>query len=220
MSIRTRLRRSPWKAALLVVAAVAGCRGDGPRDEKTPPAAPAETASAPEASAEPAEEPADPEAEMGEQVEAPRDVLTASPPAEVGLGQEPVTVEVPLTEAARERLLELASTPGRLRLVIEGLQLLRPGVHYQVYLSLPAGAKPDPLGPHFVGHVALFAEPGHEPMSRSFDVSRNVQALRARGLWKDEVRVTFVPAASPESLATAPGSGPFFRFRRVALVER
>jgi hypothetical protein len=140
----------------------------------------------------------------------------------VELAREPATVVVPLSPQANQRLLTLAGEPGRLRLVIEGLTLLRPGVNYQVYLNLPAGSEPQPGGPHFLGHVALFAEPQQTgEVTRSFDITDQVQALRRQGQWTgSEVRVTFVPAAPREVLDAAPGSGPVFRFRRIAIVER
>lgn len=149
-----------------------------------------------------------------------REVLAASEPRQFELGGEPVTVDLPLSEDAERRLLAGAATPGRLRLAIEGLRLLRPGVHYQVYLNLPEGAKPDPAGPHFLGHLVLFAEPGETgEVTRTFDLAPAVQALRQRGEWTGEVRVTFVPDAEALGEGAAAG-GPFFRFRRIAILER
>jgi hypothetical protein len=149
-------------------------------------------------------------------------VLAASAPAQVELGRDPVTVAVPLSPEANQRLLALAGEPGRVRLIIEGLTQLRPGVHYQVYLNLPAGAEAQPGGPQFLGHVAVVAAPGSPGEgSRSFDIAGVVGALRRQGLWtEDGVRVTFVPAPPREELDAAPGSGPFFRLRRITIVER
>lgn len=144
-------------------------------------------------------------------------VLAASEATQVELGAEPVTVAVPLPAAAKERVLEVAE-PGRLRLAIEGLQLLRPGRAYEVYLNLPEGAAPDPKGPHFLGLVALYA-PAGDPAetTRTFDLAPAAQALRERGRWTaGELRVTFIPADGEE----APAKGPFLRFRRLALHAR
>ncbi len=148
------------------------------------------------------------------------EVLAASaagPPME--LGAEPMTVTLPLSESARSRMR--ATEGAKLRLALEGVTMLRPGVTYQVYLDLPPGAATDASSPHFLGHLALFAEPGQNEMTRTFDIADKVDALRRAGAWDDdEVRVTLVPAASREELAKAPGSGPFFRLRRIAISGR
>jgi len=147
------------------------------------------------------------------------EVLAASTGPPVELGVEPVTVTVPLSEAARSRLR--AAEGGKLRLALEGVTMLRPGVTYQVYIDLPPGVVPDASTPHFLGHLALFAEPGQVEMTRTFDLAGKVEALRRDKTWDDEeVRVTLVPAASREELAKAPGSGPFFRLRRIAISGR
>ncbi len=145
--------------------------------------------------------------------------LAQTPERTTNLGRSPVSVSLSVPPAANERM---AAPGGRVRLVVEDLQLLRPGVHYQVYLNLPEGARPDPKGPNFIGHVALFTEPEHsEPVDRSFDVTDEVQELRRRGEWSGEVRVTFVPGHGEDVMAAAPGgAAPFLRFRRIALVER
>ncbi|HEX9671533.1 MAG TPA: hypothetical protein VGC93_18845 [Thermoanaerobaculia bacterium] len=144
-------------------------------------------------------------------------VLAASESTQVELGAEPVTVAVPLPANAKERLLELAE-PGRLLLAIEGLELLRPGVAYEVYMNLPEGAEPDPKGPHFLGLVALYTRPEQAgETTRSLDLAPAVQALRERGLLPGELRVTFVPADGDKVAAPA---GPFLRFRRLALHAR
>ncbi len=146
------------------------------------------------------------------------DVLAASESGPMELGAEPVTVEVPLSAEANERLL--AAEPGRLRLAVEGVRLLRPGLHYQVYLNLPADAAADPGSPRFLGHLVFFAEPGATgETSRTFDLAPAVRALHARGEWTGEVWVTFVPDAQALGEDAAAG-GPFFRIRRVAVLGR
>jgi hypothetical protein len=148
----------------------------------------------------------------GEVIEAK--VLAASAETEIELGAEPVTVEVPLRPEDNQRVLAAAAEPGRLRLAIEGLRLLRPGRAYEVYLNLPEGAAPDPKGPHFLGLVALYAPTGDPAeTTRSFDLAPAVQALRERDRWPGEVKVTFVPTR-----ATATGT--FLRFRRLVLYTR
>ncbi|HEX5761022.1 MAG TPA: hypothetical protein VF121_17675 [Thermoanaerobaculia bacterium] len=145
-------------------------------------------------------------------------VLAATEAKPVELGAEPVTVEVPLRPEDNQRLLQAAAEPGRLLLAIEGLRLLGTGPAYEVYLDLPEGAAPDPEGPHFLGLVALFVPPGHpSEVTRSFDLSRAVQALRERGRWTEELRVTFVPADGDKVAAPA---GPSLRFRRLVFHTR
>lgn len=144
---------------------------------------------------------------------------TATGPFELGL--EPLTVALAVPAAGRERLAALArgSRPGGLRLAVEGVELLRPGGVYQVYLELPASEEPAASHPAFAGHLSPYGDAGSGAESRrGFDVTE-----RARALWRDggpagPVRVTFVPARPPE--ASEAGPGPFLRIRRVALVER
>jgi hypothetical protein len=144
-----------------------------------------------------------------------REALAMSDPEDVRLGSAPVTVRVPVPPAAAERLRSAAAGSGRLWLVVEGLQLLRPGVYHQVYLNLPEGAEPDPQGPRFVGNLSLFGAPRDEPIEKAFDVTEKVRALGESALQGD-LRVTFVPG-NPEAAGEA---GPFLSFRRVKLVER
>ncbi len=219
MRSRTLRRRWSRAAAPLVALTLAACGprtgagGDGTAGEGMPTSADqtAPPAAAPDGAA------------SGLSGNGPSaNVLAASAPAEVELGRDPATVAVALSPEANQRLLALAGEPGRVRLVVEGLTQLRAGVHYQVYLNLPAGAEPQPGGPHFLGHIAVVAAPGSPGEgSRSFDISGVVEALRRQGLWNEgEMRVTFVPAQPREELDAAPGSGPFFRVRRIAIVER
>lgn len=163
----------------------------------------------PSCAADPVGAPAGPRSAGGQEA------LAMSEPEEVRLGSEPVTVRVPVPPEAAERLRSAAAGPGSLWLVIEGLQLLRPGVYHQVYLNLPEGAEPDPQGPHFVGNLSLYGAPRGEPLEKAFDVTDEVRALR-EDLREGGLRVTFVPG-NPEAAAEA---GPFLSLRRVKLVER
>jgi tyrosinase len=155
---------------------------------------------------------------------APAKTLVSGPAAQTQLGRTPASVAVAVPKAASDRMLAVAGpeAPGQLRLVIEGLRLLRQGVHYGVYLNLPEGATPDPESPNFVGYVAVFSHPEHATsVTRSFDINDEVQALRQAGQWSGEVKVTFVPGHEPDALAAAPGGAqPFLSFRRVSIRER
>lgn len=149
----------------------------------------------------------------------------ASAPAQTRLGRTAVSLKVAVPRPAGDRMLAVAGPePGHLRLVIEGLKLVQPGVHFQVFMNLPEGATPDPKGPHFVGHLALFTDHEHqaEGVTRSFDITNQVQELRQAGQWSADLRLTFVPAHEAPTLAAAPGGagGSFLSFSRVAIVER
>ena len=188
-----------WLVVPLLVMSVAPCR-------------PAATSAPDGESAAPAQ-PAD-------DGEASGTVLATSDESAIELGSEARSVELPTPPAAWQRLLTLAAAPGRLRLALEGVRLLHPGVTYQVYLGLPAGAEPQPDGPHFVGHLALYAEPAETgDVVRSFEISKQVAALGRQGAPQGPLRVTFVPTASRDELAAA-GGGPFFRLRRIVVLER
>jgi Common central domain of tyrosinase/Polyphenol oxidase middle domain len=150
-------------------------------------------------------------------VPAPK-VLAATAPAENRLGNAPVSVKVALPAEAGAHMRSIAAAPakpGRLRLAIEGIKILNPGAVYQVYLNLPAGQKPDPAGPYYLGNISLFAEPEHsEEVTRTFDLSPRMKALAGKG----ELQVTIVR----EQLGAAAAGEPqeFLRFSRVSILER
>ncbi len=70
-----------------------------------------------------------------------------------------------------------------------------PGAAWEVYVGLPAGAKPDAESPNFVGNVALFGDgikgEGHHPAQFTFALNR---ALRASAD-PSALQVTFVPTS-------------------------
>ena len=150
-------------------------------------------------------------------------VLAASQARQFTLGDTPLKVAVPVPGAARERLSTLAESrePGKLRLVIEGLKILRHGAVYQVYLNLPQGQQPDPGSPYFVGNVALFGHAGHDVESaRSFDITDEVTDLKAKGEWKGEVQLTFVRSHPEEPSPLAKATDGHVRFSKVSIVTR
>jgi tyrosinase len=142
----------------------------------------------------------------------PLKVVAASPAAETRLRDAPVSVDITLpaqTEAA----------PGpakKTRLAVEGVKILTPGSVYQVYLNLPEGKKADPAGPYFLGNISIFGEPEHTgEVTRSFDISSKIQALRKKG---GKVHLTFVR----EQLGTGAhieAAQDFLSFKRVSIVE-
>lgn len=192
----------------MVVVALAPCRPAAKNAPEGEAAAPASAASG---------EPGQP-ADDGE---APGTVLVSSSGPSIELGGEARSVELPMSTVSWQRLRELASTTERLRLALEGVKLLHPGVTYQVYLGLPAGTEPQPDGPHFVGHLALYAEPAETgEVVRTFEISKQVASLGSAGAPPSgPLRVTFVPTASREEMNAA-GGGPFFRLRRIVVLER
>jgi hypothetical protein len=151
-------------------------------------------------------------------------LLAASKPPEVTLGETPVTVSVPVAPAAKTRFdaLSSGSAPGRMRVVVEGLALLHHGAYFRVFLNLPAGQTPDPAGPHYIGQISLFGHAGHGgEATRSFDITDQVKALRQQGQWKGEVQLTFVRANPRKATATAKAAPQsYLRMGRVSIVER
>lgn len=155
---------------------------------------------------------------------APAQVLAASAPSGFTLGRDAVKVAVPIKANLRERVtaLSAAAKPEQLRLVVEGLSLVDHGGVFEVYLNLPAGQKPDPASPSFIGHLALFGHPGHgEEASRSFDVTDEIRELKQRGEWKDQAELTFVLSGRDEPQAAAAAAPTqFIRFKKVSLITR
>jgi tyrosinase len=127
----------------------------------------------------------------------------AARPGNVVLGDRPVTVGVVLGTKAKTALKTAAAGDKTYLLNIEGITYTRqPGVHFEVYLNLPAGARePDWQGPHYVGNLAFFvtrhqgggAHAAHGDTRQTFDVTEVVRHLRDRNLWNENrLSVTFV----------------------------
>lgn len=147
--------------------------------------------------------------------------LAMSEPGPYTLGHEPLSVTLRLPEDRRERLAAVATgkQPGKLRLVIEGIEILHPGAVYDVHLEPAAGRTPSSSEPSFLGHIAIYGKPGETPeSSRGFDVTERARALWSRGP-AGQIRILFVSSDRDEA-ATAGAPEAFLRFRRVALVER
>jgi tyrosinase len=127
----------------------------------------------------------------------------------VELGLDPVAVEIPLDEKAKELVQKISDPKVKvvdqaLVLKVEGIEVAKnPGCHYEIYLDLPKGAKPDYQSVHYVGNLTFFglappkkAKKGHEEKpkaDRNYDITAAVRELRSRKLWdEDKVVVTFV----------------------------
>lgn len=95
------------------------------------------------------------------------------------------------------RLAEIAKSPSEsVLLQFKDVTADRqPGASWEVYVGLPANAKPDAQSPHFVGNVALFGDgikgEGHHPAEFIFPLDR---ALSARSDVSG-LQVTLVPSS-------------------------
>jgi len=154
---------------------------------------------------------------------APKALAAAA--AETRLGSASVSVKVAMSTTVGAHIQALARKPpkpGHLWLAVEGIKVLHPGAVYHVYLNLPAGQKPDPAGPYFLGTIAPFMDEEHgAELTRTFDLSSKVKAMG-----KGEMQLTFVrerlDAAKAGAAAAAPAGEPdtFLSFSKVTLLER
>jgi tyrosinase len=149
-----------------------------------------------------------------------RSLQASAAPASGGpveLAAEPVSASVPLPGEAQDAVARLAERPAgteapRVILRLEGITADGPPGNYEIYLNYPeADRRTAGSVPHYVGLLAGFGADHHHEhdqggedggsqhgLSASFDITRIVAYLRARGGW-DEARatITFVPAARP-----------------------
>jgi hypothetical protein len=118
-------------------------------------------------------------------------------------------VRVPLQGAEGTPLSAILDTLGRNRRLYLVLRDLRtdeqPGVLYDVYLDLPAGAQPRENDPHYVGSFNFYnAAGGFAPSNarfQSFDISDVARALRARGKLTDRTTITVFAGGTPDGAA-------------------
>ncbi|HSK38150.1 MAG TPA: hypothetical protein VK943_00130 [Arenibaculum sp.] len=121
-------------------------------------------------------------------------------PQGVQLGDAPVRVPLRMAQTAAPVYPDAVGQGRRVLLIFEDLRAAAPtGAPFDVHLGLPAGARPEPDGPHYVGTISFFdavSPPGNgaEGPSAVLDVTDPFQALRARGLLDDEPSVTLVPS--------------------------
>lgn len=108
--------------------------------------------------------------------------------------------------------LDKLKSGRRIYLVIRGLHAeAQPGVLYNIYLDLPAGAEPRKDDPHYVGQLNFYnsAYSGSASGSDfflSYDVTSVARNLRGRKLLGARTTITISPAGTPEGGA-APSIG-------------
>lgn len=112
------------------------------------------------------------------------------------LGATPTTMQMRLPAApVRERARAAIAAPNRtLVLRMEGIQVDRhPGIIYEVYVGLPAGQRPTPSRPEFVGTLSTFGaeHAGAEGLTAAWPI--DAAAARALQGNPENVQVTFVP---------------------------
>jgi hypothetical protein len=125
----------------------------------------------------------------------------------------------PVEEGLLASRLEALRGGRSIYVVIKGLHTeVQPGVLYNVYLDLPAGAKPDKDDLHYVGQLNFFNSAYGDSASKSdfffsYDITAVARKLRARKLLGAQTAITISPAGAPEG-GSAPTVG------RVELVEQ
>jgi Common central domain of tyrosinase/Polyphenol oxidase middle domain len=144
------------------------------------------------------------------------------------LEAEPATVEIPLTEAAREALRD---RERRVFLRINDIRTEKPpSYYYAIYLDPPPGQKLSPQTPGFVGNFSLFSMVPHrmsggKPMAMGnvvadYDISRLVSRILDRN--PDQISVVLVPrglvGANGEQLPLPPETAG--TMGNVQLIER
>jgi tyrosinase len=124
----------------------------------------------------------------------PRTLMTAEQPTTLAAGPTRLSMRMP-GEAVRGRARSAITDPARtLVLRVEGIKVdAQPGVIYEVYVGLPAGQKPEPSSPHFVGTLSTFGaeHAGAEGMTAAWPI--DAAAARALQGNPNDVQVTFVP---------------------------
>jgi tyrosinase len=134
----------------------------------------------------------------------------------ITLKEERTTISMEVPPAMPE---SVGGEGERLGLYLEGLEMEKAGVYFDVYANLPAGAKPDPASPYYVGALSSFGPRGAKV---GFDVTKLVEKLEAEGRWTEDLRLTFVrrglEPAPGERLETVEGA-PAVRIQRVRIVR-
>jgi hypothetical protein len=135
----------------------------------------------------------------------------------ITLKEERTTISMEVPPAMPE---SVGGEGERLGLYLEGLEMEKAGVYFDVYANLPAGAKPDPASPYYVGALSSFGPKGAKV---GFDVTKLVEKLNAEGRWTGDLKLTFVR----RGLEPAPGEpqlevieeAPTVRIQRVRIVR-
>jgi hypothetical protein len=132
------------------------------------------------------------------------------------LGQQPVTVPVPVGAQVQAAATQLAEPPSgaespRVILRLEGITADGPPGNYEIYLNYPQADRGTAGSvPHYVGLLAGFGADHHHDhgdggddqhgLSASYDITAVVAYLRTHGGWDEaQASVTFVPASRPRA---------------------
>jgi hypothetical protein len=127
----------------------------------------------------------------------------------------PITLKEERTTVSMEVPESVGGEGGRLGLYLEGLEMEKAGVYFDVYANLPSGAKPDPASPYYVGALSSFGPAGAKV---GFDVTKLVGKLEAEGRWAEDLKLTFVRRGL-EGLESVPEEVPPVRIQRVRIVR-
>lgn len=130
--------------------------------------------------------------------------LVSSQRSDIALGAQPLTVPVAVSAPRFKTLVAAAGAPAsEVVLTLEGITFdQHPGTHYEVYLNLPKGTKPERFGPYYVGDLGFFElnthrHGGAHPQDVSFPLDEVLARLKARNQLKTgALNVTLVPRGS------------------------
>jgi hypothetical protein len=134
------------------------------------------------------------------------EILGTTPPEGILLRGDTATAELVLAAQAEASIEAALGPSGRpLVLAVEGVEFsAQPDLHYQLYLGLPAGSPASAEGPYFVGNLPFYALHGVSGRAHDYDVTAIVRRLRAAGIWRAPLRVTFVPGRPTDPRPTPP----------------
>lgn len=88
-------------------------------------------------------------------------------------------------EAESERV------PPRIGLVLHGVRAPRTGTYHDLYAGLPAGARPDPESPYYLGTLSSFGPEGARTQV-AYDLTDVIERLAGENRWGEELLLTFV----------------------------
>lgn len=158
----------------------------------------------------------------GERSAMKSETRASSPPAGEVLAARniPINLTKERTTVSMEVPESLGGEGGRLGLYLEGLEMEKAGVYFDVYANLPTGAKPDSTSPYYVGVLSSFGPAGAKV---GFDVTKLVGKLEAEGRWTKDLKLTFVrrglePPAGGAGLESVPDVPPV-KIQRVRIVR-
>jgi hypothetical protein len=123
-----------------------------------------------------------------------RTLMIADQGLTLGATPQSMSMRLPAAPVRARAQTAITSAERSLVLRVEGITVdKQPDIIYDVYVGLPAGQKPDPAGPFFVGTLSTFGadHAGPEGLTAAWKIDEAAaRALQAKG---DTVSVTFVP---------------------------